>query len=192
LFIHPPKTKLRIESIMETATSSPEVKNDQCEAMFAKPQKEHEWLQQLVGNWTMEGECMGEPGQPTQKYRGSEKVNSLDGLWIVGEGESEMPGGGTGKMMITLGFDPKRNCYVGTWVGSMMTHLWVYEGHLDASGRVLTLNAQGPSFTDPNKLAKYQDIIELKSSDHRTLTSRSQGEDGQWVQFMTANYRRTK
>lgn len=178
---------------METATSlsttAPET--DSCAQMMASPQKEHEWLHKLMGNWSFESECIGEPGQPALKSRGTESVKSLGGLWIVGEGEGDMPGGGTARMMITLGFDPKRNRFVGTWVASMMTHLWVYEGELDATGRVLTLNAEGPSFTDPDKRAKYQDIIELKSDDHRTLSSRTLGDDGEWKHFMTAHYRRT-
>ncbi|HYD83974.1 MAG TPA: DUF1579 domain-containing protein, partial [Opitutus sp.] len=165
---------------------------DECAQMFATPHPEHAWLQKLVGNWSFESECMGEPGQPTEKQRGTETVKALGGLWIVGEGQGGMPGGGTANMMITLGFDPQRNRFVGTWVGSMMTHLWVYEGELDAAKRVLTLNAEGPSFADPAKRAKYQDIIEIKSDDHRTLSSRTLGEDGKWTHFMTAHYRRTK
>jgi hypothetical protein len=39
-------------------------------------------------------------------------------------------------------------------------------------------------------LAKYQDIIEFVSADHRIMTSQILGEDGQWTQFMTAHYRR--
>ncbi|HEY0945879.1 MAG TPA: DUF1579 domain-containing protein [Opitutaceae bacterium] len=175
-----------------TAATANTAETDQCAQMFTPPQKEHAWLQKLLGAWTFESECLGEPGQPTAKFSGKETVKALGGLWIVGEGAGEMPGGGTGLTMITLGFDPKRNRFVGTWVGSMMTHLWVYEGELDTSGRVLTLNAEGPSFTDPGKQAKYQDVIEIKSDDHRILTSRTLGDDGTWTQFMTAHYRRQK
>jgi hypothetical protein len=179
-----------METAMSPTTTAPET--DPCAQMFASPQKEHEWLHKLVGNWTFESECLGEPGQPAEKHRGTETVKSLGGLWIVGESEGDMPGGGIAKMMITLGFDPKRDRFVGTWVGSMMANLWVYEGQLDAAGRVLTLNAEGPSFADPEKRAKYQDIIEIKSDDHRTLSSRTLGDDGKWTHFMTAHYRRTK
>lgn len=160
--------------------------------MPAPPQAEHAWLQKLVGNWTFESECGGGPDQPPVKFRGTETVKPLGNLWIVGEGQSEMSGGDTDRMMITLGFDPKRKRFVGTWVGSMMHHLWIYDGELDPSGRVLTLYSVGPSFTDPAKQANYQDIIEIKANDHRTLTARVQGDDGQWTQFMTAHYRRKK
>jgi hypothetical protein len=103
-----------------------------------------------------------------------------------------MPGGGTATMMMTLGYDPQKQRYVGTWIGSMMTHLWVYDGTLDVAGSVLTLDAEGPSRVTEGKMAKYQDVMELKSEDHRVLTSRILGDDGQWREFMTANYRRTK
>lgn len=101
-----------------------------------------------------------------------------------------MPDGDTATMILTLGYNPATKRYVGTWVGSMMTHMWIYDGEMDASGKVLTLNADGPSFTDPNKTAKYQDIIEIKDDNNRVLRSQVQGDDGKWFHFMTANYRR--
>ncbi|MGH8727713.1 MAG: DUF1579 domain-containing protein, partial [Burkholderiales bacterium] len=102
------------------------------------------------------------------------------------------PGGGAATMLITLGYDPQRKRYVGTWIGSMMTYLWVYDGGLDAAGKVLTLNAEGPDMAVEGKMAKYKDVIEWKSDDHRVLTSHVLGDDGKWNQFMTANYRRVK
>lgn len=70
----------------------------------------------------------------------------------------------------------------------MMTHMWVYEGTLDVAEKVLTLDTEGPSFKGDGKLVKYQDIIEIKNDDHRTLSSQTLGDDGMWHRFMTANY----
>lgn len=159
--------------------------------MIATPQKEHEWLHKLIGEWTTEMDAECEPGKPANKSRGSERVRSLGGLWVLAEGQGEMPGGGQASMLMTLGYDPARKRFVGTWVGSMMTHLWVYDGALDADGRVLTLETEGPDFAS-GKLAKYRDVIELVSDDERRLTSHTLGEDGQWRQFMSATYRRKK
>jgi len=72
----------------------------------------------------------------------------------------------------------------------MMTHLWVYEGVLDAEEKVLTLNTEGPSCTGDGAIAKYKDVVEIKNNDHRVLTSHMLGDDGVWHAFMTANYRR--
>jgi hypothetical protein len=172
---------------METSTTT------QTEAMKkVEPQKEHEWLHKLVGEWTMEAEMTMAPGEPPAKSQGTESVRSLGGLWIVAEGKGEMPGGDHGTWIMTLGYDPQKKRYLGTWVGSMMTHLWVYDGSLDTGGKVLTLDSEGPSMSGDGTLVKYQDVIELKSDDHRILTSRMPGEDGKWQVFMTAHYRRKK
>jgi hypothetical protein len=40
--------------------------------------------------------------------------------------------------------------------------------------------------------AKYKDTIEIKSADHRTLSSSILGSDGKWQQFMTSHYRRVE
>jgi len=160
--------------------------------MKAEPQKEHEWLHKLVGEWTCEAEAAMEPGKPPETSSGTERVRSLGGLWILAEGQGEMPGCGPATMMMTLGYDPQKKRYVGTWIGSMMTHLWVYDGSLDAGERVLTLDAEGPSMAGDGTMAQYRDVIEFKSDDHRVLTSHTRGDDGTWQPFMTAHYRRRK
>ena len=148
----------------------------------AEPQKEHQWLQKLVGEWVGEST---EPGQSPWTETG----RSLDGIWVVIEGQGEMPGGGAATTIMTLGYDPQRKRYVGTFVGSMMTHLWVYDdGSLD--GNVLTLHAEGPDFSGQEKLVKYRDVIEFESDDHRTLTAYKLDDDGEWREFMKATYRR--
>jgi len=111
---------------------------------------------------------------------------------VICEGSGEAPDGGIGLNVITLGYDPAKSRFVGTFVGSMMPSMWVYEGSLDASERVLTLDTKGPSFTDPNTLTEYQDIIEIIDADTRILRSVIKGDDGQWFPFMTSRYTRVK
>jgi hypothetical protein len=158
--------------------------------MMAEPIKEHRWLTRLVGNWTVEGECIMGPDQLPVKSAGECVTRSLGGLWIISEGTGEMPGGGEAQSIITLGYDPAKGKFVGTFVASMMTHLWLYEGSLDASGKVLTLDAEGPSMASDGGMAKYQDIVTVASDDHWVLSSQMLGPDGEWHKFMTAHYRR--
>lgn len=158
--------------------------------METAPQAEHAWLEKLVGEWAYELECSMEPGGAPTTFRGVERVRSIGGLWVVAEGEGEVPGKGTARTLLTLGFDPAKKRYVGTWVGSMMAHLWVYEGVLDPGGTILPLETAGPNMGAPDKTAKYKDVIEFLSDDHRTLTSHMQGEDGKWERIMTVHYRR--
>jgi hypothetical protein len=158
-------------------------------AMHAEPQKEHKWLEQLVGEWETEMEGSGGPDQPPVKHTGTESVRSLT-VWVQCEGT--VPGDVSMKTVMTLGYDPAKKKFVGTFIGSMMTNLWVYEGTLDEAGKKLTLDAEGPSFTEPDKTAKYKDTIEIVSPDHRTLSSQFRADDGTWHHFMTAHYRRKK
>ena len=156
--------------------------------MKTEPQQEHQWLQKLVGEWAVTSATASE----VSGGEWVERVRSLDGLWVVAEGQGEMPDGGPAVTMMTLGYDPRRQRYVGTWVGSMMTHLWVYEGTLDESGTVLTLDCEGPDFETQGRLTRYQDIITIVDDDHRILTARMLTADGTWKQLMSMRYRRSK
>ncbi len=160
--------------------------------MKTEPQKEHLWLQQLLGDWRFEGEMTMSPGQPPIKSTGTETVRALGGLWVLCEGRAEIPGGGMDDMLMTLGYDTQQKAFVGSWVGSMMTYMWVYHGALDATGKVLTLDTQGPSMSGDDKPVRYQDVITIKSPDERELSSQTLQPDGSWKRFMTATYRRVK
>jgi hypothetical protein len=156
--------------------------------MHTEPQKEHQWLQKLVGEWTYETEVTMGSDQPPEKSTGTETVRSIGGLWVLAEGQGEMPGCGHATTLMTLGYDPQKQRYVGTWIGSMMTYLWRYEGELNTTATTLTLNSEGPAMTGDEKMASYRDVIEFKSDDHRAMTSYVLGDDRQWHHFMTANY----
>ena len=164
--------------------------------MKTEPQKEHAWLQQLVGEWAYETECSMEPGKAPEKFSGVETVRPLGDLWILCEGRGQMPGGGEATTLMTLGYDTAKKQYVGTWVGSMMSHLWNYNnGWLNENETVLTLESDGPAMSPEGKqiegkTAKYRDIVELKSDDHRILKSHMLKDDGEWQEFMTMEFRR--
>lgn len=165
--------------------------------MFSPATAQHEWLKNFVGEWRFEAECVMGPGQPPSKSTGTETVRMLGYLWLICEGRGAMPGGGEMSSIMTLGFDPARNRFVGTWVGSPMTHLFIYEGELEVlkgpdgkSTFVLPLNTTGPSFTDPARTARYQDVLELHPDGRRMLHSQVLGDDGKWTRFMSAVYTR--
>eukprot|EP01031_Cornospumella_fuschlensis_P017179 gene17179-21006_t len=65
-----------------------------------KPTPEHEWLKQLLGDWTLTGECDMGPDQPKAKTTGTEHARALGEMFVVGEGEGDMPGGGTATMLM--------------------------------------------------------------------------------------------
>lgn len=160
--------------------------------MHTEALNEHRWLQRLVGEWMATGEALMSADQPPVKWEIPERVGRVGDLWVQCVSEGEMPGCGRATTVMTLGYDPSRKHFVGTFIGSMMTYLWTYEGDLDPDGQVLTLRAEGPDNTGSGKMAKYRDVICFIDDDHRTLTSHVQGSDGEWTQFMSASYRRVR
>ena len=160
--------------------------------MNPEPMAQHRWLHQLLGDWTCESTANMGAGEAPMQGTGTEHVRALGGLWVLGEGTGTMPGSDTGYMLMTLGYDLAKEAFVGAWVGSMMTNMWVYRGTLDADQKVLTLETEGPSFTGDGSTTRYRDTITLLGSDARTLTSSGLQADGSWKQFMQATYRRKR
>lgn len=163
--------------------------------MKAEVQKEHQWLQKLIGDWSYQHEMQAEPGKPAQVFTGTESVRPLGAVWVLCEGRGEMPGGGTATTQFTFGFDPQKRAFVGTFIASVMTYLWIYEkGSLDPAGKTLTLEAKGPAMSpegiDSGKMIRYKDSIEFVSDDHRILRSQMRQEDGTWIEFLQAHYKR--
>ncbi len=152
---------------------------------------EHLWLQQLVGVWKVNTEANMGPDQPQVKFESTERVRSLGGLWVIAEGDANM-NGSRFRSVMTVGYDPAKQQFVGTWVDTMQTHLWSYRGALDAAHTKLTLEAEGPSFTDPAAMTLYRDQIELVSPNHKRLIASVQTPDGSWIEFMRAEYVRVK
>jgi hypothetical protein len=155
------------------------------------PQKEHDWLKQLAGEWEYETEAALEPGKPPVKVRGTESVRTVGGLWIISEHKAtllDQPFTG----ILTLGFDVEKKLYVGTWHDSMHSHLLHYEGTLDAAAKSLTILTEGPNPMAPAKRSKFKEVIEVKDKDQKVLTTSMQGEDGKWTEVMTIKYQRKK
>jgi hypothetical protein len=154
-----------------------------------KPQKEHAWLMQLEGEWISDVKMPGAPDQPGVETKGSETARSIGGFWIVAENKGDMMGTPfTG--LLTLGYDTNKDKYIGTWIDSVTSYMWVYEGSVDSTGKVLTLNTEGPSPMNPETTCKFKETLELKGHDHKVFTSSFQDESGEWQTMVTINYQR--
>jgi hypothetical protein len=156
-----------------------------------KPTDEHGWLQKFIGEWKTESEGIMGPDQPPIQCSGTLSSRQLGGFWVLNEMKGEMSGEPMTGIQ-TVGYDESRKKYVGTWVDSMTAFMWQYEGSVDASGKILTLEADGPSFMGDGKMTKFQDIYEFKSADEMLITSRMLNSDGNWLTFMTGTAKRIK
>lgn len=159
------------------------------------PTPQHDWLRRLVGEWTSSTSATDGPGGATHTMSGRETVRALGDVWVICEAEMHMSDGDAHRSVMTLGFDTAKNKFVGTFIASMMTMIWHYEGTLDADGRTLSLNSSGPSMmpgADPSVFVPYVDAITIVSDDERVMTSTTPGPDGKPVTFMTMIYRRVR
>jgi hypothetical protein len=156
----------------------------------ARPGPEHRWLEQFVGEW----EFTPPPPPGADEAVGQQVLvqtfRSLHGTWIVGEGAMPSPDGTLGSILMTLGYDVARARFVGVWIGSMMTHMWVYDGQLDAARRILTLDTTGPDMSGSGGEVAYRDAYEMVSADHFVLRSYLADKAGGWTEFMAVDYRR--
>jgi hypothetical protein len=148
--------------------------------MELKVTDEHRWLQKLAGDWKAESdEAVGGMWNETGTRVGD--------VFIQLDGQGDMPDGTPGRTLMTLGFDPERGKFVGSFAGSMMTHHWVYEGSLDEAKKVLTLDTEGPEWKN-GRMRRFRDIIEFEDDDRRVLRSEMLGEDGSWQEVMRATF----
>lgn len=161
--------------------------------MPTEPTKEHQWLQRFVGEWTARSEIVMAEGMEPMVCESSESVRAIGDIWIVSELKAQMPDGGPAMTAImTLGYDPEKEQFVGSWIDSVHPHFWSYTGSLDSTGQILTLEAEGPDMMNPGATVMFRDVTEFKGPDKRVLTSSVQGPDGKWTTFMTATYTRKK
>lgn len=155
-----------------------------------EPTREHLWLASFAGEWRVESTYSMGPDQPQAGSTGRETARRVGELWIVAEGHGDDPEHGS--HVFTFGYDPAKKKFVGTFITSMMPMLWLYEGELDASGRVLELGAEGPSMSGDGSFVRYIDAFELVNDDERVLSSRMRNPDGSWTAFMRSVYRRVR
>ncbi len=161
------------------------------EPKAVRPTKEHQWLQQLAGEWDGQIEAQMGPDQPLERSTGTESIRAVGEFWILSELQGTCPIMDVPfQSVLTLGYDPDQDKIVGTWVDSMSSYQWEYVGTLDPAKNVLTLETEGPCPMNPGKKSKFREVIELKSRDHKVFTSSIQGEDGKWVTVVTCTSRR--
>ncbi len=162
-----------------------------CAQPTAQAQKEHAWLERFVGEWESSMEMSMGPDQPPITSTGTMSAKMLGDFWMIAEINGEVMGT-TINAVNTVGFDAKKNHYVGTWVDSMSDHVWYYKGFVDESGKKLTLEAEGPNFMNPEVTTQFRDIYDFQSADHLILTSQMLDDSGNWIQFMRGEIKRKK
>lgn len=153
-----------------------------------KPQKQHEWLKQLVGEWDADVQMYIEEGKPPQVSKGTESGRMIGDFWAVMENKGDFQG----KQFVgifTVGYDPEAKKFVGSWVDNCSNYMWQYKGDVDSQGKILTFETEGPCPAEGGKIVKFRETIELKNPEHKVLTSMRE-KDGKWVKSVVVNYKK--
>jgi hypothetical protein len=113
---------------------------------LAVPGAPHQLLAGMAGSWSVKGTCSMEPGGSTVEHTGtSEQRMILGGRFLQQEFSGEMMGSpftGIGYM----GYDNHTRKYVSTWLDSMGTGIYYFEGTAGTDGKSIT---QTCSYDDP-------------------------------------------
>ncbi len=155
-----------------------------------EPTREHLWLARLVGEWTWSHDVEPTATTKVTRLEGTESYRAVGPFWVVGESVGSMPDGDLHVSLTTLGWDPGKGRFVGTWIGSSMPVLWAYDGELDEAGRSLSLYSDGPAMDGSDAVIPYRDVMTFVDDNTRTRTAYTKDAGGQWTEFMHVEYRR--
>lgn len=147
------------------------------------------FLQKLVGEWSVTSYAVMDPNEEPYRFEGEETARMLGRQWLISEYQSEVEGQVI-HSILTIGYDPAQEQFVATYVNSMQTQLWSYEGTLNEQGTTLTLKTEGPFMGDPNQKADYRVVIERDDADRWTMSSQIHMPDGEWFEFLRFEYER--
>jgi hypothetical protein len=152
------------------------------------PAKEQQWLNQLAGDWACDIELYFQPYKPL-RCKGTRSARMVGPFWLVEDGKTNIAGTPFASVL-TVGFDPQKKKFVGTWIENTSSFMRKYEGSLDPSGKSMTLECEVPAPHVPGKLAKFKEVFDFKSNDHVIVTTTWQPEEGKWSTLAVVNCRR--
>ena len=151
-------------------------------AQVLTPQKEHEFLKKLVGNWDVTLYIMGE------EIEGKEHNELIaGGLWLTTQFTANMMGQpfeGHG----ILGYDTNKKKYVSVWVDPSRTDLNTMEATMKGTTRTGTTMMMGMT----GEKVETRVVETMPDDDHRVLTFHQKGPDGKEMELMMIKYKRAK
>jgi hypothetical protein len=113
---------------------------------LAVPGAAHRLLATMAGSWATRTRAWMDPDKPPMEGTGRcEQKMLLEGRYLQQEYSGEMMGSKFTGINV-IGYDNHKNKYVSTWIDSMGTGIYYFEGAASADGRTIT---QESSYDDP-------------------------------------------
>jgi hypothetical protein len=159
-------------------------------AELATPGAPHRLLARMAGTWSMQCSCRMEPGGDFIEHTGvSEQKMILDGRFLQQEFRGEMVGVPFTGIGFT-GYDNHTGKYVSTWIDSMGTGIYHFEGTSSDDGSTIT---QTCNYDDPvrgpltwRNVTRFVDNDTLEFRMYTTDSSGREDEMGRMVYTRTA------
>ncbi len=149
----------------------------------AKPTKEHARLAATTGVWDAEI-IMSSPDGKTAST-GVETVKMVGELWTISSFEYEfmgVPTQGHG----TMGYDPSKGKYVGTWIESTNPHMSTMEGEYDEEKKAVVYQMKSND-AGGNEM-EFRVITATQDETHRTFELHAKIDEDQFVKVLEMNY----
>jgi len=129
-----------------------------------KPTAEHKLIHQGIGTW--EGTLtMHMPGMSTEPVPSTEVVTAMGPFWTTSRFECDfmgMPFVGAGSM----GYDPNKKKYLGTWIDNMSPALAVMEGEMDKESGKLTMHYEAMNMMT-GKLSPHSNVMTMTENSYK-------------------------
>lgn len=148
---------------------------------------QHELLLRKVGLWDVECSYFVSPEEDPLQVEGTDRVEAIGQYWTESRFEVTISGFEVSGRAIT-GYDPERNCFLGTWCDSSNPYLYLYEGQIHDDGQTLELEGDN---IDPHtrQLVKYRSV-EVIGETERKLSLFLEAKANQEIKIFEYMYRR--
>lgn len=121
---------------------------------FPMPAPEHEIVMKSVGTWNVDAQFFMAPDAPPVEAKGTEVIEATGPFWVTSKLEMEMPPMEPGAPAMpytgrsTLGYEPSKGKFVGTWIDSFNPYMSHMAGDYHADKKMLACTGEGymPAF----------------------------------------------
>ena len=156
---------------------------------LAVPSVAHALLAKMEGSWSVKSICWMNPGSPVESSGTSEQKMVLDGRFLQQEFSGDMAGSpfsGIGY----VGYDNHTGKYVSTWMDSMGTGIYYFEGTAGGDGRTIT---QTCNYDDPVQgPVKWRSVTKLVDDDTLEFEMFTTNASGKEEKMAEMTYTRSK